>query len=118
MLTMSSALRLISAGLPAPSSTITSYCAASDSYASTTFGTSSRFLLKYSAALMSPSTSPFTITCEPVSEEGLSRMGFMRTDGAIPAAWACTTCARPISSPSSVMKELSAMFCDLKGATE
>ena len=30
---------------------------------------------------------------------------------------ACTTCARPISLPSAVMNELSAMFCDLNGAT-
>ena len=31
---------------------------------------------------------------------GLSRMGFIRTSGATPAASACTTWARPISSPS------------------
>ena len=30
---------------------------------------------------------------------------------------ACTTCARPISLPSAVMNELSAIFCDLNGAT-
>ena len=37
--------------------------------------------------------------------------------GATPAASACTTCARPISSPSSVIKEFSAIFWDLNGAT-
>ena len=38
-------------------------------------------------------------------------------EGAVSAASACTTWARPISSPSAVMKELRAMFWDLKGAT-
>ena len=37
--------------------------------------------------------------------------------GAIPAASACTTWARPISPPSAVMKEFSAMFWLLNGAT-
>ena len=35
----------------------------------------------------------------------------------MPAASACITWALPISKPSSVMKELSAIFWDLKGAT-
>ena len=47
---------------------------------------------------------------------GLSKIGFIKTDGFTPAASACTTCARPISSPSSVIYELSAIFCDLNGA--
>ena len=34
----------------------------------------------------------------------------------MPAASACITCALPISRPSLVTKELSAIFCDLKGA--
>ena len=75
------------------------------------------FMAKYSAALMLPSTSPLTITCEPTSVVGLSKMGFISTEGSAPQASACTTCARPISSPSRVMKELSAMFWLLKGAT-
>ena len=41
----------------------------------------------------------------------------MRISGSMPAACACVTCARPISSPSRVTKELSAMFCALNGAT-
>ena len=44
-------------------------------------------------------------------------MGFMRTSGSIPAACACTTCARPISNPSRVTKLFRAMFWLLKGAT-
>ena len=43
-------------------------------------------------------------------------MGFISTRGFVPAASACTTWARPISSPSSVIKEFKAMFWDLKGA--
>ena len=60
---------------------------------------------------------PLTITWEPVSLDGFKRMGFMSTEGLTFAAWACTTWARPISSPSRVMNELSAIFWDLKGAT-
>ena len=44
-------------------------------------------------------------------------MGFIRTSGSTPAAWAWTTWARPISSPSLVMKEFRAIFWLLKGAT-
>lgn len=58
-----------------------------------------------------------TITWEPTWLVGLSRMGFIRTSGATPAASDCTTWARPISKPSGVMAELRAMFWDLKGAT-
>ena len=68
-------------------------------------------------ARMLPRTSPFTITCEPTSVVGFSRMGFISTLGFTPAASACATWARPISSPSSVIKELSAIFWDLKGTT-
>ena len=66
---------------------------------------------------MLPCTTPLTITWLPTSVVGLRRMGFMRTSGAMPAASACTTCARPISPPAAVMKELSAMFWLLNGAT-
>ena len=41
----------------------------------------------------------------------------MRVSGSIPAASACTTCARPISPPFLVMKEFSAIFWLLNGAT-
>ena len=58
-----------------------------------------------------------TMTCEPMLVTGLRSMGFIRTEGSLPAASACTTWARPISRPSLVMKELRAMFWLLKGAT-
>ena len=48
---------------------------------------------------------------------GLSSTGFMSTCGSRAAARAWYTCARPISPPSSVTNELSAMFCALNGAT-
>ncbi len=41
----------------------------------------------------------------------------MSTLGSTPAASACAACDRPISPPSAVTAALSAMFCDLKGAT-
>jgi len=62
---------------------------------------------------MLPTGFPNRITCEPVSEFGLSRIGFMRASGSIRHAWACTTWARPISKPSRVTNELSDMFWDL-----
>jgi len=49
---------------------------------------------------------------------GFRRMGFIRAEGASPAASAWDTWARPISCPSGVTKEFRDMFCDLKGATE
>ena len=66
---------------------------------------------------MVPIASPLTITCEPLSLVGFSRIGFISTLGSMLAASACTTCARPISAPSAVIKEFSAMFWDLNGAT-
>ena len=47
---------------------------------------------------------------------GQNACDFMRTSGAIPAASAWKICARPISLPSGVMPEFSAIFCDLNGA--
>jgi hypothetical protein len=52
-----------------------------------------------------------------VSLPGLSSTGFMAASGSIPAAAACIAWARPISAPSAVTAELSAMFCALNGAT-
>ena len=66
---------------------------------------------------MVPMALPLTMTWDPLSLVGFSRMGFMRTSGSMPAASACTTWARPISAPLAVMNELSAMFWDLNGAT-
>ena len=56
------------------------------------------------------------MTCEPLSVLGLSRTGFMRQSGLIPAAWACRIGARPISPPSGATPELRDMFWALKGA--
>src|SRR5688572_7082616 len=57
------------------------------------------------------------MTCEPTSEVGLSKMGFMSTCGSTPADCACIAWARPISWPSRVANELSAIFWALNGAT-
>ena len=57
------------------------------------------------------------MTWEPVSFVGLRRIGFIRTSGSTPAHSACITCARPISRPWRVIKEFSAIFCALNGAT-
>ena len=48
---------------------------------------------------------------------GFNRIGFIQWVGGIIAASACIACARPISSPSSVIYEFNAMFWDLNGAT-
>ena len=64
---------------------------------------------------MLPSTSPLTITWLPVSLVGLSRMGFIRTSGSTPAASACTTWARPISSPSRVIKRIEGHVLGFEG---
>ncbi len=68
-------------------------------------------------AVIVPTARPLTITWLRRSEVGLSSTGFIRTEGSIPAASAWVTCARPISSPSDVANEFSAMFCALNGAT-
>ena len=59
---MSSLFRLISAGLPAPSMTMTSASSARLSYAAMMSGTSCFFVRKYSAAAIWPRTSPLTMT--------------------------------------------------------
>jgi iron complex transport system permease protein len=103
MFTISFSFRLISAGLPAPS--ITMISAYSSSFLNAFFISGMRVFLyaKYSLAGMFLSTLPFTITCEPVLFVGFKRIGFMQTIGLMPAASACITWARPISSPSSVI---------------
>ncbi len=65
---------------------------------------------------MVPMGLPPTITWLPTSLVGLSKMGFMRTSGAKPAASAWTACARPISNPSWVTKLFKAIFWLLNGA--
>ena len=73
--------------------------------------------LWYSIAVMLPMGLPSAMTWLFRSEVGFNRIGFMSTWGSTPAAWACTTWARPISSPSFVAKLFSAMFWLLNGAT-
>ena len=58
-----------------------------------------------------------TITWLWRSPDGLIRIGFIAASGSMPAAAACTACARPISLPSRATTEFSAMFCALNGAT-
>ena len=57
------------------------------------------------------------MTWAPMSVDGLSSTGLKSVCGATPAASACSAWARPISPPSTVTAELSAMFCGLNGAT-
>ena len=98
---------------------ITIISASSDSFRKADWISGISFFLyaKYSVALMLPITSPFTMTWDPTLSVGFKRIGFMHTFGAIPAASACITWARPISSPSSVINEFKAIFWDLNGAT-
>ena len=63
---------------------------------------------KYSNARMFPTTSPFTITCEPTSLVGLRSIGFISTDGSVPDASASITRARPNTRPKPEKKEFSA----------
>ena len=95
--TISSFLRLISAGLPAPSNTITSYALSSLSYACIISGISFFLYWKYSFAGIFFNGVPFTITCEPTSLVGFKSIGFIHISGSIMAASACMTCALPIS---------------------
>src|SRR5574343_1120453 len=57
------------------------------------------------------------ITCAFLSVVGLSSTGLKSVCGARPQASACKAWSRPISPPSTVTAELSAMFCGLNGAT-
>ena len=57
------------------------------------------------------------MTCAFLSVVGLSKTGLKSVCGANPQANACNACARPISPPSTVTAEFSAMFCGLNGAT-
>ena len=61
-----------------------------------------RWKKKYLVARYEPTGRPITTTWDRLSDSGLSRMGFISTVGSIPAASAWTTCARPISPPSTV----------------
>ena len=117
MLAMSPWRRLISAGLPAPSTSTRSASCDRRAKLSSTFGSSSALREPYSRARMVPKRRPCTITCAPVSVSGFSSTGFMCTVAGMRQAMACNACARPISPPSTVTAALFDMFCGLKGAT-
>src|SRR5512145_1955551 len=57
------------------------------------------------------------MTCAFLSVVGFNSTGLKSVCGASLAASACNAWARPISPPSTVTAELSAMFCGLNGAT-
>ena len=99
---MSWSSRLISAGEPAPSQSTTSKRARRSASAASAVGSRPGLASWYSAAVITPTGRPRTITWLVRSPVGLSRMGFMATSGSTPAASACTPWARPISRPSVV----------------
>ncbi len=65
----------------------------------------------------SAATWPWMMTCAFLSVVGFNSTGLKSVCGGSPQASACSACARPISPPSTVTAELSAMFCGLNGAT-
>ena len=117
MLAMSVSRRLISAGLPAPSQMTTSYSARSSVRLSKAILSRRPAWLRYSWAPTSVTGWPSTTTWLRVSLPGLSRTGFIRASGSMPAAAACMAWARPISAPLAVTNEFSDMFWALNGAT-
>ena len=117
ILAMSPWRKLVSAGLPAPSTKTISACSDRCAKLSSTAGNRTARRSRNSAARNVPRRLPWTITCAPVSVSGFSSTGFMWTLGGIRAARACTCWARPISPPSTATAALFDMFCGLKGAT-
>jgi hypothetical protein len=119
-LTMSLAIRLISAGEPAPSITTTSYSARRSSSACAMRGQTFSERPRQGMALSSASTWPSMTTWLRVSASGLSSSGFMRTSGSARAASAWKYCAEPISPEppgEATTRALLLMFCALNGAT-
>ena len=116
-LAMSPGRRLISAGLPAPSTSTRSASAASRSNAASTAGSSDGASARYSRADALPEHPAVSTICARVSACGFSSTGFMSTRGATPQARACSAWARPISPPSAVTAALFDMFCGLNGRT-
>ena len=110
MLAMSWVRRLTSAALPAPSTKTKSAADLSRSKLSRTTGISSCFTSWKFRASWLPRTLPRTTTWAPTSDCGLSRTGFMSTEGGTPQALACSAWARPISPPSDVTAALFDMF--------
>ena len=99
-LTTSLAIRLISAGEPAPSITTTSLSARSASSAAAICGHTRSLRPRQGSADNSRLTCPSSTTWLRVSISGLSSSGFMRTSGAARAARAWKYWALPISPPA------------------
>ena len=127
-LTTSLAIRLISAGEPAPSITTTSWLARSASSAAAICGQTRSLRPRQGSSPSAWSTCPISTTWLRVSASGLSSSGFMRTSGSARAARAWKYWALPISrnapprstaSPveSATTLALLLMFCALNGAT-
>ncbi|MNU96707.1 hypothetical protein D3C71_867520 [compost metagenome] len=113
---MSLAMRLISAGEPAPSMTTTSFSARSSSKACAICGQTRSLRPRHGRVDSASLTCPISTTWLWVSRSGLSSSGFMRTSGTALAARAWKYWALPISPPSTT-RALLLMFCALNGAT-
>ena len=110
--------RLISAGLPAPSTKIRSCLADKFKKAFSTYGISEPLIFWYSNPLTDLSNLPLIISCDPLSLCGLRSIGLCKILGSSPDAIACIACALPISPPSKVAAALFDIFCGLNGATD
>jgi hypothetical protein len=108
--------RLISAGLPAPSMTTSSWVAASRSYDAAIGGQRWGPRSPHGISVRSGRERPCTTTWLRVSASGFSSTGFMSTLGVTPAAMAWSHWATPISPPSTT-RALLDMFWALNGAT-
>ncbi|MNT47231.1 hypothetical protein D3C72_1839280 [compost metagenome] len=87
ILTISRSLRLISAGLPAPSITTMSYSDLRRSSASRTIvSATGKYSSRYRQALISACGLPCTTTWADISLVGLIRMGFISVVAAMPQA--------------------------------
>ena len=114
---MSPSRRLISAGLPAPSTRTRSAALARRENESRIAGNRLGASRRYSPAPAARQTRPCNTICAPISDCGFSSTGFMSVIGAVQQARACNAWARPISPPSAVTAALFDMFCDLNGRT-
>ncbi len=117
ILAMSPSRRLISAGLPAPSTRTRSAASARRENEPRMAGNRLGASRRYSPAPAVRQTRPCSTICAPLSDCGFSSTGFMSVTGAVPQARACNAWARPISPPSAVTAALFDMFCGLNGRT-
>ena len=118
ILAISPLRKLTSAGLPAPSTITRSYWDFKRSKLSRTEAINVGFSFAYSRAFTVATRLPCTMTCDPTSDSGFNKTGFISVCGGTPQARACNACARPISPPSAVTAALLDIFCGLNGATD